>query len=82
MTLVMVSEIDETYRSVVSEDVVSEVRRLLRAVPATEGSSLGISEKSRERTHSILELEGLGKEIWVEVDPRKYIDDLRNEWDR
>lgn len=32
------------------------------------------------RRHSILELRGLGKEIWQGVDPKKYIDELRNEW--
>lgn len=31
---------------------------------------------------SILELEGLGAEIWQGVDPQQYVDDLRKEWDR
>lgn len=31
--------------------------------------------------HSLLELEGLGKEIWEGVDPQTYIDELRDEWD-
>ena len=33
------------------------------------------------KTHSILELEGLGKEIWKGIDPAKYIDDERRSWD-
>lgn len=31
---------------------------------------------------SILELEGLGAEIWKGVDAQHYVDALRNEWDR
>jgi hypothetical protein len=31
--------------------------------------------------HSIIELEGLGKEIWKGVDVEKYIDEERNSWD-
>ena len=32
--------------------------------------------------HSIMELKGLGKELWVGVDVEKYIDDERNSWNR
>jgi hypothetical protein len=31
--------------------------------------------------HSILELHGLGKEIWQRVDPKEYVNQLRDEWD-
>lgn len=30
--------------------------------------------------HSILELEGLGKEVWKDVDPRAYVDRERDAW--
>ena len=30
---------------------------------------------------SLLELQGLGKEIWQGVDAQEYIDELRDEWD-
>jgi hypothetical protein len=33
------------------------------------------------RTHSILELDGLGMEIWEDVDAQEYVNDLRSEWD-
>jgi plasmid stability protein len=33
------------------------------------------------RTYSILELEGLGKEVWKGIDTDKYIDDERRSWD-
>ena len=31
--------------------------------------------------HSILELQGLGKEIWQDVDAQKYVDRERASWD-
>lgn len=34
------------------------------------------SEKS-----SIMELHGLGAEIWEGIDPDEYVNELRNEWD-
>lgn len=33
------------------------------------------------KRHSILELRGLGKEIWQGIDTQKYIDDERSSWD-
>ena len=35
----------------------------------------------REQRHSILELHGLGKEIWQGVDPKEYVRKLRDEWE-
>ena len=35
----------------------------------------------RSKKHSIMELKGLGKEIWEGVDVEKYIDEERNSWD-
>ena len=32
-------------------------------------------------THSILELRGLGKEIWAGIDAQAYVNELRAEWD-
>ena len=33
------------------------------------------------RPHSILELDGLGREIWEGVDAQEYVNALRAEWD-
>jgi len=35
-----------------------------------------------EPLHSVLEFEGMGKELWQGVDVEKYIDDERNSWER
>ena len=32
--------------------------------------------------HSILELHGLGAEIWKGIDAQEYVDELRDEWDQ
>ncbi|MCW3056006.1 MAG: hypothetical protein JWN14_5176 [Chthonomonadales bacterium] len=31
---------------------------------------------------SIMELHGLGKELWQGIDAQKHVDELRNEWDQ
>src|SRR5205085_9994949 len=48
------------------EDIITVVRHQVRARPR----------------HSIMELEGLGKEVWEGVDAEKYIDEERNSWER
>ncbi len=35
-----------------------------------------------EPVHSIMELHGLGKELWEGIDPEKYVNNLRREWER
>ncbi|QTA89569.1 hypothetical protein [Desulfonema magnum] len=35
---------------------------------------------SERKQRSLLELEGLGSEIWKGADAQKYVGDLRNEW--
>jgi hypothetical protein len=32
-------------------------------------------------SRSLLELEGLGEEIWTGIDPQVYVTELRKEWD-
>jgi hypothetical protein len=38
-------------------------------------------ENGSDNGHSILELRGLGKEIWQDVDPIDYVSKLRDEWE-
>lgn len=40
------------------------------------------SELGEKPKHSIMELEGLGAEIWQGVDVDQYINEMRDEWDR
>ena len=41
---------------------------------------MAISEKPRGE-RSLLELEGLGAEIWQGIDAQEYVNELRQEWD-
>lgn len=38
-------------------------------------------ETDPARTRSIMELHGLGAEVWEGIDPDKYVNELRNEWE-
>jgi hypothetical protein len=35
----------------------------------------------RPKLHSLLELEGLGAELWEGIDAQEYVNQLRSEWD-
>jgi plasmid stability protein len=51
--------------------LVQEVTRILSDAVEVKGGA----------TYSILELEGLGKELWKGIDSDQYIDAERNSWD-
>jgi hypothetical protein len=40
-----------------------------------------LDESVATKLHSILELEGLGAEIWEGMDAQEYVNQLRQEWD-
>jgi hypothetical protein len=40
-----------------------------------------IRRKMRAKKHSILELKGLGKEIWESIDAQEYVNRERDSWD-
>jgi hypothetical protein len=52
-----------------------EQRRLLKDLATM------LSKSKAQPRHSLLELEGLGKEIWQGIDPQQYVDEERNSWD-
>jgi hypothetical protein len=43
---------------------------------------LAAPDATDESEHSLLELEGLGAEIWHGIDAQQYVNELRDEWDR
>ena len=55
-----------------------EQLRLLEELAALVRCRMAFQSRPR---HSILELQGLGKEIWQGVDAQKYIDQERASWD-
>ncbi len=62
---------DEQFQLV--EDVLALLRHKIAAEPQ--------QEKAPEPLHSILELRGLGKEVWAGIDVDQYIEQERNSWD-
>jgi hypothetical protein len=64
-----------SYTTVASQYVVSEVIRLL----TTPAQGTVVQEETQRR--SIMELQGLGREVWEWIDAGRYIDELRDEWD-
>lgn len=63
------------------EDALRQVRSLSREDQERLMTDLagGLQSKTEETT-SILELQGLGKEIWAGVDVQKYVDQERSSW--
>ncbi len=57
-----------------------EDRRRLLAVIARDLALVSAPGQPGER--SLLELEGLGAELWQGVDAQAYVDQLRAEWDQ
>ncbi len=67
-----VQEIVETARTL----SVDEQKQLIKLLV-----DLLTEPKSPPRKRSLLELRGLGKEIWDGVDAQQYVDQQRDEWD-
>ncbi len=72
------ARIKQDDRWLVSRNRVALLRRRL----ARGGrNAVTLGSLSTAKTRSILELEGLGKEIWEGVDVETYIRELRDEWE-
>ena len=67
------------YDHVVSANVVQDVRRLLQAT-RTAGVSSAVWQGVAPKRRSILDLEGMGQEIWEGIDAQEYVNQLRREW--
>lgn len=63
------------------------VKQLARELPIEERKQVVMDILDSLAMHqadpdvSLLELEGLGAELWANVDAAKYVDALRGEWD-
>ncbi|MCC7209549.1 MAG: hypothetical protein IT323_19730 [Anaerolineae bacterium] len=61
----------------------SERRELIKILVDTLTDEGGDDQKSQpeRRPRSLLELAGLGAEMWRDVDAQEYVNRLRSEWD-
>jgi len=53
----------------------------LRLVEIIAHEIAATTESDTEPLHNIMELHGLGAEIWEGVDAQEYVNELRKEWD-
>jgi hypothetical protein len=75
----MTAEVEEIYRRHIKPLPPVERLRLLALVAqdlAAEPAQLPV-----EHQRSLMELHGLGKEIWEGIDAQEYVNELRKEWD-
>ncbi len=68
--------VEEIYQQYIKPLPEKEKLRLIARV----SNDLAESENEKPK-RSLLELEGLGKEIWEGVDAQEYVNELRNEWE-
>jgi len=69
--------VEQLYQQYIRPISVAEQLELISLISRKLIRQSGLKEKKQR---SLLELEGLGSEIWKGVDAQKYVDDLRNEW--
>jgi hypothetical protein len=66
---------EEIYQQYVKPLPNNEKLRLIAKV------STDLAENETKPKRSIMELHGLGKEIWEGIDAQEYVNELRNEWE-
>ena len=75
----MLVTVEQLYLQYIKPLSVAERLRLL-ALTAQDLSSYS-SEQHEAKEHSIMELEGLGGDLWAGIDAQVYVNTLRAEWD-
>ena len=71
-------DIEQLYQQYIKEIPVADQLELISLISR---KLINQSESVDKKQRSLLELEGLGSDVWKEVDSQQYVDDLRNEWD-
>jgi len=56
-------------------------RLSLAAIITHDLAAANGASQNKPRRRSLLELEGLGAEIWEGIDAQEYVNELRKEWD-
>ncbi len=72
-------KVDEIYRKHISPPSTEEQLHLL--VQMAQHIVAKSKQKDDPEKRSILELHGLGKEIWNDIDAQEFVNTLRDEWD-
>ena len=72
----MASEAQTIYETEIRKLPPSEQLRLVELITRDLAAAAGAGKDRR----SIIELRGLGAEIWKDVDAQQYVNELRDEW--
>lgn len=77
----LLTNMDAPYQHVQSHEVICHAQRLLVA-PEPNAYLLIRAERSlaAAKGHSVLQLRGLGRDLWAGVSADSYVQALRNEW--
>ncbi len=75
----MQTNIETIYQQYIKPLPHDEQLKLLAKIVEELANGSGTKELTEKR--SIMELHGLGAEIWEGIDAQKYVDELRNEWE-
>ncbi|MCL5105128.1 MAG: hypothetical protein M1133_13575 [Armatimonadetes bacterium] len=70
---------EEVYKRHIKPLSPQERLRILEMIGHDLAESVGEMEKQQKR--NIMDLHGLGKEMWEGVDAQSYVDEQRAEWD-
>ena len=73
------SKIEELYKQNIKSLLPTERLRLLELI--IHDLTAQFTEPVEKSKRSIMELHGLGKEIWEGIDAQEYVNGLRKEWD-
>ena len=80
--MITAKELEAPYANVMSEDLMKPIERLLPATGRREACTSVVLSGRATRGRSLMELEGLGTEIWAGEDAQAYVNRLRDEWSR
>jgi hypothetical protein len=75
----MLTKVEEVYATYIRP--LSPVERL-RLLELTARELIPASLEEKTSKHNIMELHGLGAEIWQGMDAQDYVHALRDEWDQ
>jgi len=76
--MVKVLTLEELYERQIKPRPKEERLRLLAMIAQDLAAEAKIEDQPK---HSLMELEGLGAEIWQGIDAQEYVNELRKEWD-
>ena len=71
--------VDEIYEQHIRPLPAADRLRLVELIACELSAGVG---HDLPRSRSLLELEGLGAEIWQSIEAQAYVDKLRSEWDK